>query len=395
MSLPLKGIKVLDLSRLAAGNMVSHMLADYGADVIKIEKPGKGDDLRNWKVKNVSHWWHVYSRNKRSIALDFKTNDGKNILKNLIKSSDIFIENFVPGTLEKWGLSPRNLHKINEYLVILRISGWGQSGLFKNQPGFGSIVEGMSGFAAMTGEKDQMPILPPTALADMISGLTGFASILLSIIAKLNKKVKGQVIDLSLFEPLFSIIGPWAAYYKLSGQIPEKMGNKSPVSAPRNIYKTKDEKYVSLSASMQSMWEKLALLINREDLITNKLYLSNEDRIKNQESLDKIISEYMKKHNREKLLEIFNKNGVTVGPVLDISELVNHPYVNNRKIIVNLKTKSDGEIPMHEVFPRLSKSKGSIRREAPTLGQDTRKILIEIGYNKKQINKFFENKIVN
>ena len=395
MSLPLKGIKVLDLSRLAAGNMVSHMLADYGADVIKIEKPGKGDDLRNWKVKNVSHWWHVYSRNKRSIALDFKTNDGKNILKNLIKSSDIFIENFVPGTLEKWGLSPRNLHKINEYLVILRISGWGQSGLFKNQPGFGSIVEGMSGFAAMTGEKDQMPILPPTALADMISGLTGFSSILLSIIAKLNKKVKGQVIDLSLFEPLFSIIGPWAAYYKLSGQIPEKMGNKSPVSAPRNIYKTKDEKYVSLSASMQSMWEKLALLINREDLITNKLYLSNEDRIKNQESLDKIISEYMKKHNREKLLEIFNKNGVTVGPVLDISELVNHPYVNNRKIIVNLKTKSDGEIPMHEVFPRLSKSKGSIRREAPTLGQDTRKILIEIGYNKKQINKFFENKIVN
>ena len=395
MSLPLKGIKVLDLSRLAAGNMVSHMLADYGADVIKIEKPGKGDDLRNWKVKNVSHWWHVYSRNKRSIALDFKTNDGKNILKNLIKSSDIFIENFVPGTLEKWGLSPRNLHKINEYLVILRISGWGQSGLFKNQPGFGSIVEGMSGFAAMTGEKDQMPILPPTALADMISGLTGFSSILLSIIAKLNKKVKGQVIDLSLFEPLFSIIGPWAAYYKLSGQIPEKMGNKSPVSAPRNIYKTKDEKYVSLSASMQSMWEKLALLINREDLITNKLYLSNEDRIENQESLDKIISEYMKKHNREKLLEIFNKNGVTVGPVLDISELVNHPYVNNRKIIVNLKTKSDGEIPMHEVFPRLSKSKGSIRREAPTLGQDTRKILIEIGYNKKQINKFFENKIVN
>ena len=146
---------------------------------------------------------------------------------------------------------------------------------------------------------------------------------------------------------------------------------------------------------MQSMWEKLALLINREDLITNKLYLSNEDRIENQESLDKIISEYMKKHNREKLLEIFNKNGVTVGPVLDISELVNHPYVNNRKIIVNLKTKSDGEIPMHEVFPRLSKSKGSIRREAPTLGQDTRKILIEIGYNKKQINKFFENKIVN
>ena len=394
MSLPLKRFKVLDLSRLAAGNMVSHMLADYGADVIKVEKPGKGDDLRNWKVKNVSHWWHVYSRNKRSIALDFKNNEGMNILKNLINSADVFIENFVPGTLEKWGMSPKNLHKINKNLIILRISGWGQSGLFKNQPGFGSIVEGMSGFASMTGEKDQIPILPPTALADMISGLTGFSSILLSIIARLNKKVKGQVIDLSLFEPLFSIIGPWAAYYKLSGQIPEKMGNKSPVSAPRNIYKTKDEKYVSLSASMQSMWEKLALLINRKDLITNKLYISNEDRIKNQESLDKIISQYMKRYKRDKLLKVFNQNGVTIGPVLDISELVNHPYVKDREILVNLKTKNDGEIPMHEVFPRLSKSKGKIRREAPKLGQDTKKILNEIGYEKKQIKQFFKNKIV-
>ncbi len=394
MKLPLKGIKVLDLSRLAAGNMVSHMLADYGADVIKIEKPGKGDDLRHWKVKNISHWWHVYSRNKRSIALDFKSDTGIKILKNLIKKSDIFIENFVPGTLEKWGLAPKKLLKINQDLIVLRISGWGQTGIYKNQPGFGSLVEGMSGFAAMTGEKDQVPILPPTALADMISGLSGFSSLLLSLFAKQNNKVKGQVIDLSLFEPLFSIIGPWAAYYKLTGKIPEKMGNKSPVSAPRNIYKTKDEKYVSLSASMQSMWEKLASLIKREDLITNKMYLTNEDRIRNQDKLDRIIADFMIKHKRDKLLETFSKHGVTIGPVLDISELIDHPYIKDRGILVNLKTKSDGEIPMHEVFPRLSKSKGSIRTEAPKLGQHTKKILKEIGYNKIEIQKFFEQKIV-
>ena len=394
MNLPLKGIKVLDLSRLAAGNMVSHMLADYGADVIKIEKPGKGDDLRHWKVKNISHWWHVYSRNKRSIALDFKSDAGIKVLKNLIKKSDIFIENFVPGTLEKWGLAPKKLLKINQGLIVLRISGWGQTGIYKNQPGFGSLVEGMSGFAAMTGEKDQVPILPPTALADMISGLSGFSSLLISLFAKQNNKVKGQVIDLSLFEPLFSIIGPWAAYYKLTGKIPEKMGNKSPVSAPRNIYKTKDEKYVSLSASMQSMWEKLATLIKREDLITNKMYLTNEDRIRNQDKLDRIIADFMIKHKRDKLLETFSKHGVTIGPVLDISELIDHPYIKDRGILVNLKTKSDGEIPMHEVFPRLSKSKGSIRTEAPKLGQHTKKILKEIGYNKIEIQKFFEQKIV-
>ena len=394
MNLPLKGIKVLDLSRLAAGNMVSHMLADYGADVIKIEKPGKGDDLRHWKVKNISHWWHVYSRNKRSIALDFKSDAGIKVLKNLIKKSDIFIENFVPGTLEKWGLAPKKLLKINQGLIVLRISGWGQTGIYKNQPGFGSLVEGMSGFAAMTGEKDQVPILPPTALADMISGLSGFSSLLISLFAKQNNKVKGQVIDLSLFEPLFSIIGPWAAYYKLTGKIPEKMGNKSPVSAPRNIYKTKDEKYVSLSASMQSMWEKLASLIKREDLITNKMYLTNEDRIRNQDKLDRIIADFMIKHKRDKLLETFSKHGVTIGPVLDISELIDHPYIKDRGILVNLKTKSDGEIPMHEVFPRLSKSKGSIRTEAPKLGQHTKNILKEIGYNKIEIQKFFEQKIV-
>ena len=394
MSLPLKEFKVLDLSRLAAGNMVSHMLADYGADVIKVEKPGNGDDLRNWKVKNVSHWWHVYSRNKRSIALDFKTDIGLDILKNLIISADIFIENFIPGTLEKWGLSPKKLLKINQNLLILRISGWGQTGLYKNQPGFGSLVEGMSGFAAMTGEKNQMPMLPPTALADMISGLTGFSSLLLALLAKQNQKIKGQVIDLSLFEPLFSIIGPWAAYHKLTGKVPEKMGNKSPVSAPRNIYKTKDNKYVSLSASMQSMWEKLATLIKRKDLITNKMYLTNEDRIRNQDNLDKIITEFMIKHKRNELLEIFNKHGVTIGPVLDISELIVHPYIKDREILVNLKTKSDGEIPMHEVFPRLSKSKGSIRSEAPDLGQHTIKILKEIGYNKTQIQKFFKIKVV-
>ena len=172
------------------------------------------------------------------------------------------------------------------------------------------------------------------------------------------------------------------------------MGNKSPVSAPRNIYKTKDEKYVSLSASMQSMWEKLASLIKRQDLITNKMYLTNEDRIKNQDKLDKIISDFMIKHKRDKLLKIFSKNGVTIGPVLDISELIDHPYIKDREILVNLKTKSDGEIPMHEVFPRLSESKGSIRSEAPNLGQHTIKILKEIGYNKIQIQKFFKNKIV-
>ena len=193
--LPLDDLKILDMSRLAAGNMVSHMLADFGADVIKVEKPGKGDDLRNWKVNDVSHWWAVYSRNKRSLALNLKQEEGLGILKDLVKSADVFIENFVPGTLEKWGIGPDQLMELNKNLIILRISGWGQTGIYKNSPGFGSLVEGMSGFASMTGEENQTPLLPPLALADMVAGLTGFGAILMSIIV--SKKNQTSVPDWS------------------------------------------------------------------------------------------------------------------------------------------------------------------------------------------------------
>jgi len=394
MSSSLDGIRVLDLSRLAAGNMISHMLADHGADVIKVERPEKGDDLRTWKVNKISHWWHVYSRNKRSLSLNIKTKQGTEILKKLISTADVFIENFVPGTLEKWGYTKEVFDSLNPNLIIVRISGWGQTGLYKNFPGYGSLVEGMSGFASMTGEENQGPLLPPTALADMISGLSGVSAIMFALFAQKNEKARGQTIDLSLFEPLFSIIGPWAAHYKIAGELPKKMGNKSPVASPRNIYKTKDDKYVSLSASMQTMWEKLAKVIQREDLIANDLFLDNEKRVKNQNILDPIIEEFMSKYNQKELLEIFKQNGVTVGPVLDISDLVEHPYIKDREILINLNTKVDGEIPMHNVFPRLSETGGKIKREAPQLGQDNNDILSEIGYSKTEISILEKSKII-
>ena len=393
--LPLENIKILDLSRLAAGNMVSHMFADFGADVVKVEKPGKGDDLRNWKINGVSHWWAVYSRNKRSISIDLKKDEGLDLLKELVKSADVFIENFVPGTLEKWGIGPEQLNELNKKLIILRISGWGQTGIFKNAPGFGSLVEGMSGFAAMTGEEKQAPLLPPLALADMVAGLTGFGAILMAILASKKNNIGGQVIDLSLFEPFFSILGPWAASYKISGKVPERIGNRSNVAAPRGIYKTKDNKYVSLSASMQSMWEKLALTIGSSDLIKDPRFLSNSDRLNNQDDLDKPISKFIKKYNREEVLYIFSKEGITVGPVLDISEIIEHPYINDREVLVDHYNKEYGNILMHQAFPRLSKTPGKIRHSAPSLGGDTDNVLKEIGITVKQIQMLRKNKIIN
>ena len=393
--LPLENFKVLDLSRLAAGNMVSHMFADFGADVIKVEKPGKGDDLRNWQVNDIAHWWAVYSRNKRSIALNLKKEEGLNLLKELVKSADVFIENFVPGTLEKWGVGPDKLLELNKDLVILRISGWGQTGIYKEAPGFGSLVEGMSGFASMTGEPNQKPLLPPLALADMVAGLTGFGAILMAIIASKKNQIGGQVIDLSLFEPLFSILGPWAANYKISGKIPPRMGNRSNVAAPRGIYKTKDNKFVSLSASMQSMWEKLAITIGAEELIKDPRFITNSDRLSNQDDLDDVISNFIKKFDRDPLLKVFSKEGITVGPVLDISEIIEHPYILDRNILIEHHNNEYGNILMHQAFPRLSKTPGKVKFSAPSIGENTNNILKEIGLTKSQIDKLRDNKIIN
>ena len=393
--LPLENFKVLDLSRLAAGNMVSHMFADFGADVIKVEKPGKGDDLRNWQVNDIAHWWAVYSRNKRSIALNLKKEEGLNLLKELVKSADVFIENFVPGTLEKWGVGPDKLLELNKDLVILRISGWGQTGIYKESPGFGSLVEGMSGFASMTGEPNQKPLLPPLALADMVAGLTGFGAILMAIIASKKNQIGGQVIDLSLFEPLFSILGPWAASYKISGKIPPRMGNRSNVAAPRGIYKTKDNKFVSLSASMQSMWEKLAITIGAEELIKDPRFITNSDRLSSQDDLDDVISNFIKKFDRDPLLKVFSKEGITVGPVVDISEIIAHPYILDRNILIEHYNNEYGNILMHQAFPRLSKTPGKVKSSAPSIGENTNNILKEIGLTKSQIDKLRDNKIIN
>ena len=393
--LPLENFRILDLSRLAAGNMVSHMFADFGADVIKVEKPGKGDDLRNWQVNDVAHWWAVYSRNKRSITLNLKEEEGLKLLKELVKSADVFIENFVPGTLEKWGVGPDKLLELNKNLIILRISGWGQTGIYKDTPGFGSLVEGMSGFASMTGEENQKPLLPPLALADMVAGLTGFGAILMAVIASKKNQIGGQVIDLSLFEPLFSILGPWAASYKISGKTPPRIGNRSNVAAPRGIYKTKDNKFVSLSASMQSMWEKLAITIGAQELINDPKFLTNSDRLSNQDDLDDVISNFIKKFDRDPLLKLFSEKGITVGPVLDISEIIEHPYVLDRKILIEHYNNNYGNILMHQAFPRLSKTPGKVKSSAPSIGENTNDILKEIGLTKSQIEKLRDYKIIN
>lgn len=374
---PLKDVRVLDLSRLVAGNMLTSYLADFGADVIKVERPEGGDDLRNWHESGHEIYWKVYARNKRSLVLDLKSEDGLAQLKKLIHHSQILVENFVPGGLEKMGLAPTILHELNPALVIVRISGWGQTGPFSHKPGFGTLVEAMSGFASLNGYADRPPVLPPLALADMIAGIYGAAGVLTALRVA-ERDGQGQVIDLSLFEPIFSVIASEAAKCRINGVPTMRSGNQSTHTAPRNIYECADGKFVAMSGSMQSMAMRIFDAIGHPELKTDPRYATNDARVANRDALDEIIGHFILGRTQDENLAIFEQAGVTVGPVCSVQDLLEHPFVLGRQAIVEVEDRDLGSIPMHNIVPRLSKSPGGFQREAPRLGEHTEEILAEL-----------------
>lgn len=390
----LGGMRVLDLSRLVSGNIVTHLLADHGAEVIKVERPGTGDDLRNWKTKGHSVHWKVYCRNKKSITLDLRQDEGKQILLGLAERMNILVENFKPGTLERWGIGPDSLLERNPKLIIVRVSGWGQTGLYAHKPGFGSLVEAMSGFAAMNGFGDRPPVLPPLALADMIAGLYGSFAVLAAMRNVELAGGDGQVIDLPLFDPIYSILGPIAAQYRLTGEIPERTGSRSNQTAPRNAYRTLDGKYVALSASMQAMAERLFKTIGMPELIDDPKYKTNTDRVANNDELDPMVADFMASRTQAELLELFEKADVTVGPVADIAQLMDHPYINDRAIIVDLPDADMGRVPMHNVIPRMSGTPAALRSPAPELGQHNHEIFSELGLGKSDLERLGREGVV-
>ncbi|MEO0823443.1 MAG: CoA transferase [Pseudomonadota bacterium] len=374
---PLKGVRVVDLSRLAAGNMLSHMLADFGAEVIKIERPGIGDDLRRFGSQGV--WWKVYGRSKKSFTLNLRSEEGKDLLLRLVEKADVVIENFVPGTMESWGLGPEVLMARQPGLLFVRISGWGQTGPYAQRPGFGTLIEALSGFAAMTGFEDKPPLLPPLALADMVAGLAGFGAVSAALFAREKGMAKGQVIDLSLFEPLHGILGPWSAEYEVTGKTPQRLGNATEVSAPRGVYACKDGHYIAMSASMQSMWEQLARAMGRGELIEDPRFRSSADRVRNRVELDEIVAAFFAERTLAETLAYCREAGLTVGEICDAAELIEHEYIKGRGVLVHAADKDFGTIPMHQVFPRLSETPGAIREPAPEIGQHTGEILDLIG----------------
>lgn len=390
---PLKDVRVLDLSRLVAGNTLTMALADLGADVLKVE-PLHGDTLREWRVSGIDTAWKAYCRNKRSLCLDLRNPLARQILLKLIAKASIFVESYRPGTLERMNLSPETLLKVNPRLVIARISGWGQDGPYADRPGFGTLIEGMSGFASMNGFADREPVLPPIYLSDMTAGLYGAIGVLAALRNVEEGDGEGQVIDIPLLDPLFSILGAQAANYRLTGKVKPRTGSCSTNSAPRNIYKTADGKWICLSASTQAMAEKLFRAIGRPDMITDERFANNDLRLQNVAELNAILADYIGALPQAGCMAHFQQTGVTVAPIYDMEDIERDPHFHQRNIVVELPDVEMGTVPVHNISPRLSHTPGVFRRPAPRLGEDTCDVLRELGFSFDQVNELEQEGVI-
>jgi crotonobetainyl-CoA:carnitine CoA-transferase CaiB-like acyl-CoA transferase len=378
---PLEGLRIIDMSRLVAGNMLSLQLGDFGAEVIKVEGPPRGDPLRDWVTNGVESHWKVYGRNKKSIGLNLREDGARDVLMRLIESADALIENFRPGTLEEIGLGPDVMLKRNPRLVIGRISGFGQTGPYREKPGFGTLVEAMSGFASRNGFPDRPPLLPPLALADMIAGLAGGTAMMVALYHRDLRGGKGQVMDLSLLEPIYSVMGPEAAIYQISGKIRERVGNGSNTASPRNVYVTSDGGFVAISASMEVMAQRLLRAIGQGQMLEDPRYATNAARVAHREEVDAIVGGWIGQRTLKDCLAFFEKEDITAAPIYNAAQIAEDPHFQERQVVVEVEDEELGSIPMHNVTPRLSGTPGGFRIPAPSIGQHNAELLKTLGFD--------------
>lgn len=386
MTQALQDIKVIDMATLFAGPMAATMLGDFGADVIKIEHPKNGDPVRtHGSSKNgVGLWWKMLSRNKKSVTLYLGSPEGQEIFKKLVKDADVVIENFRPGTLEKWGLGYDELVKINPKLVLARVTGFGQIGPYATRPGFGTLAEAMSGFASITGTADGPPTLPPFGLADGISALTTAYAIMTALHAR-TITGKGQVIDLAIIEPILTVLGPQVIAYDQLGEIQERRGNRSSNNAPRNTYITADGKWVAISTSAQAIAERVMHLVGRPELIDEPWFASGAERAKHADELDEAVGGWIAQRNRDEVMAEFEAAQAAVAPIYDITDIFKDEQFAALGTIKTVQDEELGPIKFQNVLFRLSDTPGAINTAGPSLGKHTKEVLNKYGISDDQI----------
>ncbi len=385
-ALSLEGVKVVDAATLFAGPTIAMLLGDHGADVIKIEHP-RGDSLRSmgWVKDGVSLWWTLISRNKRSVTLKLSDERGAEALRRLVADADVFVENFRPGTLERWGIGPEQLHEVNPRLVIVRMTGFGQTGPYAKRPGFGTLAESISGFAQINGYPDGPPTLPSFALGDAVAGLTGsFAA--MAALWERERSGRGQVIDLSIYEPLFWLLGPQTSVYDQLGIVQGRTGNAAPFTAPRNTYQAKDGRWLGMSASAQSIAERVMHIIGRPDLVQEPWFKDHTGRLEHNDELNELIGAWIAERTADEVILAFEEAEGAIAPVLAIDEIVRDPQYLARETVITTEHPILGPLRMQNVIPRMLRTPGRIRTAAPELGADTAEVLGAAGYSAEELS---------
>ncbi|MDX2766341.1 CaiB/BaiF CoA transferase family protein [Streptomyces europaeiscabiei] len=383
---PLSHLRVLDLATLFAGPLAATMLGDFGAEVIKIEHPTKPDPSRgHGPSKNgVGLWWKLLGRNKRTLTLNLSTPGGRDTLLRLAATADVIIENFRPGTLEKWGLGWKELSAANPRLVLARVTGFGQFGPYAHRPGFGTLAEAMSGFAAITGEPDAPPVLPPFGLADSIAGLATAYAVMTALAAR-DRTGEGQTVDMAIIEPILTVLGPQPLWYDQLGHVQPRTGNRSANNAPRNTYRTADGSWVAVSTSAQSIAERVMRLVGRPELIDEPWFGSGAERARHADVLDEAVGAWIARHTREEVIEVFEKAEAAVAPIQDVREVMTDPQYRALDTITTVDDPDLGPLRMQNVLFRLSATPGAIRWAGRAHGADTDSILTELGLSEPDI----------
>jgi formyl-CoA transferase len=383
---PLSKLKVIEMGQLIAGPFAAKTLADFGADVIKIEAPVVGDALRKWRLlkDGTSLWWQVQSRNKRSLSLDLKLLEAQEIVRALIKEADVLIENFRPGTLESWGLDPNDLLKINPKLIVLRISGYGQTGPYRDKPGFGVVAEAMGGLRHLTAEPGRTPVRVGISIGDTLASLHGVIGILLALQER-HTSGKGQIIDIALYEAVFNCMESLLPEYSAFGEVRQAAGSALPGIAPSNAYQCRDGKYVLIAGNGDSIFKRLMQVIGREDLGQDAELGSNDGRVKRVDELDQAIGVWASQMTAEQVLEALDQASVPAGKIFTVEDIAKDPHYHARGMIETIQMKDGSTLQVPGIVPKLSRTPGSIKSLAPEVGEQTDQILNEIGLSSQQI----------
>jgi formyl-CoA transferase len=391
----LNGIKVLEMGQLIAGPFAAKTLADFGAEVIKVETPVTGDALRKWRLlkDGTSVWWQVQSRNKKSISLDLKTPQAQEIIRTLILECDVLIENFRPGTLEEWGLDPKDLLTINPRLIILRVSGYGQTGPYRDRPGFGVVAEAMGGLRHLTAEPGRVPVRVGVSIGDTLAALHGVIGILMALHER-HQSGLGQVIDIALYEAVFNCMESLLPEYSAFGEVRQAAGSALPGIAPSNAYLCKDGAYVLIAGNGDSIFKRLMTAIGHTAMANNPEFSDNTGRVKHIVQIDDAIGAWALLHNVDEVLKVLEQAKVPAGKIYTAADIAQDPHFRARDMIISQIDTHGDELLVPGIVPKLSRTPGGLKRVAPEIGQDNEEVLRSIGLTQEQINTLYQLGIV-